>query len=322
MAISGQMPPGTPCTREPLVDAITGFLTHMHVPDVGAMRPTIERAIDDAGQGALEALRLRLEQSGSEWTYCPKDPLARRLHHVLADRVLREAPALLGGEHLEAVAGKPMVIVANHLSYSDANAIEVILHLSGRHELADRLAVVAGPKVYSDLRRRFSSLCFGTIKTPQSAERSTDSTMTPREVAAAARRSIDAAVARLARGEAVLVFPEGTRSRSGQMQPFLSGVTRYFTDSDVAILPVGIWGTEALFPIGEHAITPLAITLRVGRPIRAGALTAGARGDRRLAMDCLGYAVGGLLPPAYRGVYAATSVHNDAARHLHEVLFG
>ena len=38
----------------------------------------------------------------------------------------------------------------------------------------DRLTVVAGPKVYSSLRRRFSSLCFGTIKTAQSNTISTE----------------------------------------------------------------------------------------------------------------------------------------------------
>jgi len=62
------------------------------------------------------------------------------------------------------------------------------------------LTVVAGPKVYSSLRRRFSSLCFSTIKTPQSsAVSSEDAVMNAREVARAARQSIDVAHERLFR---------------------------------------------------------------------------------------------------------------------------
>ncbi len=83
---------------------------------------------------------------------CGRDPLARRIHRLLARRVLHQEPVLLGTEHLAAVAGKPVVIVANHLSYSDANLLEVLLHQAGAAELGERLTVVAGPKVYSNLR--------------------------------------------------------------------------------------------------------------------------------------------------------------------------
>ncbi len=83
------------------------------------------------------------------------------------------------------------MVVANHLSYSDANVIEVLLQQSGGGEVADRLAVVAGPKVYSDLSRRFSSLCFGTIKSPQNEGVSSGgAVMSARDVALAARQTI------------------------------------------------------------------------------------------------------------------------------------
>jgi len=294
----------------------------MRVSGLGEMRTSVERVIDEAGPDAIETLRVRLGRAGSEWSYFPGDPLARRVHHVLAERVLREAPVLRGGERLSAVAGAPVVIVANHLSYSDANAIEVILQLSGRQELSDRLTVVAGPKVYSDIRRRFSSLCFGTIKTPQSSGRSTDdAVMTPREVALAAHRSIQAAAARLARGEALLVFPEGTRSRSGRMQPFLPGVARYLRESGAWVLPVGIWGTEALYPMDEGALNSGPVTMSVGRPVPATTLIARGGGDRRLVMDCVGFAVGALLPPEYRGVYDDGAGQSEAARRLSVDLF-
>ena len=41
---------------------------------------------------------------------------------------------------------------------------------SGDAALANRLTAVAGPKVFTSRERRFSSLCFGTIKVPQSSE--------------------------------------------------------------------------------------------------------------------------------------------------------
>ena len=168
-----------------------------------------------------------------------------------------------------------MVIVANHLSYSDANVIEVLLQQSGGGEVADRLAVVAGPKVYSELSRRFSSLCFGTIKSPQNEGVSSgDAAMSAREVAMAARQTIGTAEERLRAGDALLVFPEGTRSRSGEMQRFLPGVSRYFETPDLWVLPIGLCGTEHMFAIGEQTLGAARITMSVGRAIAVQSIRA------------------------------------------------
>src|SRR5262249_52330999 len=154
-------------------------------------------------------------------------------------------------------------IFANHLSYSDANVIEVLLHNAGAGTLANRLTVIAGPKVYSNVQRRFSSLCFGTIKVPQSTARSSDeAVMSSREVARAARRVIDIAHDRLARGDALLVFPEGSRSRSGRMEPFLSAVARYIEAPDAWVLPVGLVGTERLFPVETESLVAVPLAMR------------------------------------------------------------
>ena len=119
-----------------------------------------------AGPRALDSLCERLAHAGRDWSYYPPDPLARRIHEVLADRLLTEDSTVHGIEHAMAVGRGPVVIVANHLSYSDANLLEVLLRRAGAAALSDRLAVIAGPKVYSSLTRRFSSLCFGSNQNP------------------------------------------------------------------------------------------------------------------------------------------------------------
>lgn len=293
-------------TREPLIDAIAAFLAGREAGSVNGFRDLIAYEVDLAGAAAVSQLGHRLASSGADWSYYPRDPLARRLHHVLAERILLRDSALAGAANLSATVGRPLVIVANHLSYADANLIEILLCRFGQTDLADRLTVIAGPKVYSSLKRRFSSLCFGTIKAPQSSGVSTeDAVMNPREVARAARRSIDIAHECMQRGDALLVFAEGTRSRSGGMQPLLTAVTRYLDIPNACVVPVGITGTEALFPIGDDTVHPVTVTATIGPPLDAEALRANARGDRSVMMGIIGRAIAEQLPTAYRGVYAA-----------------
>jgi 1-acyl-sn-glycerol-3-phosphate acyltransferase len=305
------------CGRQPLVDAITMFLAHGHALAMPEIRAALERTIDEAGPGAIDVLSKRLTVAGSDWSYYPSDPLARRIHHVLAGSILRQEPIVSGAAYAARVAGKPLVIFANHLSYSDANAIDVLLQQAGLEDLASRLTVIAGPKVYANVRRRFSSLCFGTIKTPQNSELSSGAAvMSPRDVALAARRTIQTALERLRLGEALLVLAEGTRSRSGTMQPLLSAAARYLEWPGTWVLPVGLTGTERLFPIEESGLSSVPITLRIGCPVPAAVLQQRACGNRRLMMDGIGFAIAELLPSEYRGSYAADAPGCVDARRL------
>jgi hypothetical protein len=74
------------------------------------IRDSLEREIDDAGPAALARLNERLDDAGAGWNYCPSDPLARRLHHVLADNLLERESAIFGIEHLAPPVGmtRPM----------------------------------------------------------------------------------------------------------------------------------------------------------------------------------------------------------------------
>jgi len=176
---------------------------------------------------------------------------------------------------------------------------------------------MAGPKVYSSLKRRSSSLCFTSIRTPQnSSVSSEDAVMNAREVARAARRVIEIAHERLARGDALLVFGEGTRSRTREMQPMLAAVARYVESPATWVLPVGITGTEALFPVGEETLHAVRITANVGPPIATAALRERAHRERRLMMDVVGLAIARLLLPEYRGAYGENAADLDRARRV------
>lgn len=291
--------------RAALVDGVLDFVVGEDLLTRQEVRAALEQEIDAAGPQALVDLKARLT-ADTGWDYYPADPLARRMHHRLTDRFLRPESHVHGAEHAAAVAGRRVVLFSNHLSYADANVIEILLQRAGCTDLADRLTAVAGPKVFSERQRRFSSLCFGTIKVPQSLEVSSEeAVLSSREVARAARRAITVAQARLDVGDALLLFGEGTRSRTGEMRQMLAGVARYLDAGDTWVLPVGLTGPEHLFPVGDTRISPCAVVMTIGAPFEASALLARATRDRRAAMDAIGLAIAQLLPSRYRGVYGA-----------------
>jgi 1-acyl-sn-glycerol-3-phosphate acyltransferase len=297
-------------SREVLVGAILAFLADQDLLTLREIRAGLEQEIDTAGESALLALQSRLVADYG-WDYYSSDPLARRIHHLLANRFLAPGSDVRDAHHLLLVGDVPVVIVANHLSYADANVIEVLLHRAGS-EMANRLTALAGPKIFTSRQRRFSSLCFGTVKVPQSAEvASEEAVLNAREVAQAARQAITAAHERLREGDALLLFGEGTRSRSGGMQPMLAGAARYLEVPGTWVLPAGLTGSESLFPV-EGSLRPARAAVQLGRPFSADALRAQTQGDRRIAMDVLGLAVAETLSPEYRGAYSSTESFPDA----------
>jgi 1-acyl-sn-glycerol-3-phosphate acyltransferase len=62
----------------------------------------------------------------------------------------------------------------------------------------------------------------------------------------------------------VAIAPEGTRSPTGQLQPFQPVVAKMAISRRVPVLPVGAFGAEKALPIGARIPRPHRITVRFG----------------------------------------------------------
>lgn len=75
-------------------------------------------------------------------------------------------------------------------------------------------------------------------------------------------------------GLSIMIFPEGTRSRDGQLGPFKDGAFRLAIEAGVPILPVAIAGTRSCLPKGSAALGEARAVARVLSPIETRDLTA------------------------------------------------
>lgn len=68
----------------------------------------------------------------------------------------------------------------------------------------------------------------------------------------------------LRNGEAIGISPEGTRSETGEMQPFGEGATKLALHARVPILPVAVYGTRELMPPGTYGFKPGKAYIKIG----------------------------------------------------------
>jgi 1-acyl-sn-glycerol-3-phosphate acyltransferase len=97
------------------------------------------------------------------------------------------------------------------------------------------------------------------------------------------QHAVDAAVASVARGHSFLVFPEGTRSRTGDLLPFKKGGFIMAIKAQVPLVPVAILGGTAAMNKGSRLIRPVHVDVRVGVPIDTTGMRLDDR-DRLIAM--------------------------------------
>jgi 1-acyl-sn-glycerol-3-phosphate acyltransferase len=93
-------------------------------------------------------------------------------------------------------------------------------------------------------------------------------------------RSLEKAKQTMLREHAkVVIFPEGTRSPTGELLPFKKGAFMLAIHAGVEIVPVGSTGGRTILRKGDWRIRRGEITLRIGEPIPTAGYTAETRDE-------------------------------------------
>jgi putative phosphoserine phosphatase/1-acylglycerol-3-phosphate O-acyltransferase len=198
----------------------------------------------------------------------------------------------------------PAIVVANHRSYFDAAAVSVTIARSGRtvrflgkKEVFD--APIIGPL----------AAAMGGIR----VDRATGSD-----------EPLKAAVEALAGGEIVALMPQGTIPRGPAFfDPVLKGrwgAARLATLTGAPVIPVGLWGTEKVWPRSSrlpnvlNVTSPPTVRIRVGKPVSLAhkslqrdttkimsAITKLLPAEARRARTPTAEELAATYPPGYRG---------------------
>ena len=195
----------------------------------------------------------QLPRRPSGWQFTPLATFARELTAVVFGAAfiwVMRGPRVSGKQHL-AQLEEPAIICPTHASHLDVSAVRLALGTQHRR----RLAPAAAADYFTASRVRwFFAAWLGAFPF----------------VRAASADSIAAAEALLANGWSVIVFPEGTRSRSGDVAAFRPGVGLIARRSGRPVLPVRITGTHAILPPGARLPRRGRVEVRFGAPIVAG----------------------------------------------------
>lgn len=83
-----------------------------------------------------------------------------------------------------------------------------------------------------------------------------------------------------------ILFPEGTRSRSGEMGEFKPGLATLVLGSPVPVVPCWLEGAHAAWPPDRSWPRPGKLKLTIGAPLRFDALPSDAGGRAALTAAC------------------------------------
>ncbi|HEX8790519.1 MAG TPA: AMP-binding protein [Polyangiaceae bacterium] len=156
-------------------------------------------------------------------------------------------PRVLGRAHIP--QNRNVIVVANHASHLDMGFVR---HALGKYG-EDIVSLAAQDYFFeSGIKRAF----FENLTNLRSIDRK-----------ASLRQAIRQASEVLDQGKTVLVFPEGTRSGTGEIQDFKPLVGHLALVHGVDLLPVFLGGTHASMPKGAPVPTKRDIVARIGPPL-------------------------------------------------------
>ena len=227
---------------------------------------------------AYYALIALLSFSVPSWRSCRCGHWARSW----AATILRAAGVTVTCSGLDRVDGHhSQIVVSNHQSWFDVLALFAAFPASLRFVAKEELRSVP---------------VFGTVI------RQCGHIMIDRRNRRSAIESLSRAARRLSeRTLHVVLFPEGTRSPTGELQPFKKGAFVLAIKTQTPVLPVAVAGSRAIMAKHSYAIRSGKIDVRVGEPIDVHGLTLA---DRSALRDRARRAVARLLvelPPGDRG---------------------
>lgn len=151
---------------------------------------------------------------------------------------------VLHADRLE--AGRSFVIVANHESFCDI--LVLLAHLPMQVRFLAKRSVFRVPVL------GWSIAAAGFVPVD-------------REDRSRGTGTVEAALRRLSGGRSVVIFPEETRTRTGDLLPFKRGAAHLALRSGLPILPVALAGTFQVLRRGSLTIQPGPVAMSVGNPM-------------------------------------------------------
>jgi 1-acyl-sn-glycerol-3-phosphate acyltransferase len=186
------------------------------------------------------------------WQFSPVACLARevtaRVVGPFLGYVLR-GPKVTGGQHLDELE-LPAIICPTHASHFDFSAMRLALGPRVRR----RLSAAAAADYFTASRKRwFFAAWLGSFAFKRTGQ---------------GDDSFAIAAGLLDMGWNVLIFPEGTRSRTGEIAPFHGGAALLAMRTGHQVLPVRIVGIAAVLPKGARRPHRAPVEVRFGAPMR------------------------------------------------------
>ena len=219
------------------------------VVDVRELYSVVKRRETAANKRAAEARAEEDARESEKEIYVPT--LVRTVGNRGIDVVQRALYENVLKAHVEGQSNIPthtnFIAATNHTSHLDTGLIKYALGEYGR----DMVALAAADYFFDNKYKRAYMNNFTNI--------------VPIERSGSLRQSLRHARSFLERGYTALIFPEGTRSMTGQMAEFKSGFAYLALNTRTGILPAYLWGTYEAFPKGSTFLKGREVGARIGR---------------------------------------------------------